>query len=1019
MTGFIPAFRMWGKEERYAMNVTPAIWEAVSTFLDEALDLDAQARAAWIEHIDATRPELAPLLRRLLAAHASSETADVLRRLPQLNAPAVGGLPAAGGVAVGALVGPYRLTREIGSGGMAEVWLAERADGAFKREVALKLPRLSRLRRDLAARFDQERDILARLEHPHIARFYDAGITVDGLPYLVMEFIAGQPLTAWCDEHRLTTPERLTLFSQVLEAVQFAHANLVIHRDLKPSNILVTSDGQVRLLDFGIAKLLTDGESARETPLTQFAGRALTPDYASPEQIKGEPLTIASDVYSLGVLLYELLTGELPYQLKLQSIAQLEEAIVGAEPSRPSRVVTAEAAVARGVSVKRLSRGLRGDLDTIVLKALAKQPAGRYATVAEFAEDLQRHLSGQPVQARPASWGYRTRKFIARNRLTVGAATAIGAALIAATAVSLWQAQRARAQAARAEQQAARAEEVKRFVVSFFEAADVGVGTATRQTTAVDLLKQARARLDTAPIADEAIRAELLTTIGSGLLSFDELELAEPILAEATRLANLKTGDQNRIRAEAEVIYGSLLHAKGEMERAEQQLLAAEELSRRSGDMEHLAGALHQLSIIRLTEGQYDKAVDLAWQAIRAAERLKASPRFTSELSVLYADVSNLTRLANHKGSLDPGRRAYALAREVYGNRPTDTLLYARTSYAAALGDEGNIAEGLSEMKAVLHEQQEILGPDNLQVEQTHGRLGGLWLKAGDPVSAIASLQEALRISTVHSAGKPTSAVAICRLNLGVMFANAHRYNEALDQWREADRTYSSLVGADSENARMARSGIALALTKLGEFDEADAMFAALLEHPFRSTGEEVLIKSRLGVLRSAQGRHEEALTLLREASDSLANAPDRLRALALAALGDALLASGKLAESLAALQPARAQLLSSQPNSSPDVADIAVDIARAQIGRGYGDDAVAAAREAAAFWRRFAPEQRDAGIALLWQARALAAVGRASEASAALSEATLILDAHGLTADRALLEQARREIQSPPTVRR
>lgn len=1001
------------------MNVTPATWEAVSTLLDEAFDLDAEARAAWIEHIEATRPELAPLLRRLLAAHARSDTADALRGLPQLNAPAVGGLQATAGLAVGALVGPYRLTREIGGGGMAEVWLAERADGAFNREVALKLPRITRLRRDLAARFGQERDILARLEHPHIARFYDAGVSVDGLPYLAMEYIAGRPLTAWCDEHRLTTPERLTLFAQVLEAVQFAHANLVIHRDLKPSNILVTGDRQVRLLDFGIAKLLTDGESARESRLTQFAGRALTPDYASPEQIKGEPLTIASDVYSLGVVLYELLTGELPYQLRLQSLAQLEEAIIGAEPSRPSRVVTPKGALARGVSVKRLSRGLRGDLDTILLKALAKQPTERYATVAEFAEDLQRHLSGQPVQARPASWGYRTSRFIARNRLPVAAATVIGAALLTATVVSLWQTQRARAQAVRAEQQAARAEEVKKFVVSFFEAADVAGGTATRQTTVVDLLKQARERLDAAPIADEAIRAELLTTIGSGLFSFDELELAEPILAEATRLANLKAGDQDRVRAEAQLIYGSLLHAKGEMERAEQQLLATEELSRRSDDMEHLAGALHQLSLIRLTEGQYDRAVELAWQAIRAAERLKASPRFTSELSELYADVSNLTRLANRKGSLEPARHAYALAREVYGNRPTETLLYARTSYAAALGDEGNVAEGLSEMQAVLREQQKILGPDNLEVEQTHGRLGGLWLKAGDPVSSIASLQEALRISTMHSAGKPTGAVGICRLNLGVMFANAHRYSEALNQWREADRTYSSLVGADSENARIARSGIAFALTKLGEFHEADAMFGALLEHPFHSTAEEMLIKGRLGVLRSAQGRHEEAVALLREASDSLANAPDRLRALALAALGDALLASGKMAESLAVLQPARAQLLSSQPKGSPDVADIAVDIARAQLGLGRSDDAVAAAYEATAFWRRFAPEQRDAGIALLWQARALAAVGRALESSATLREATLILDAHGMTSDRALLEQTRREIHASPTARR
>ncbi|HEY4449012.1 MAG TPA: serine/threonine-protein kinase [Steroidobacteraceae bacterium] len=993
------------------MDVTPATWAALSTLLDEALELDAVKRSEWLQRLAATQPALVPPLSRLLAAHAISETADVLARLPQLAAP-VPGVAEASGLAVGELIGPYRLTRSIGSGGMAEVWLAERADGAFEREVALKLPRLALLRPDLAARFGHERDILARLEHPHIARFYDAGVSVDGLPYLAMEYVAGRPLIPWCDERRLTIGERLALFAQVLDAVQFAHANLIIHRDLKPSNILVTADGQVRLLDFGIAKLLSDGESARETRLTQFAGRALTPDYASPEQIKGEPLTIASDVYSLGVVLYELLTGELPYRLKLQSVAQLEEAIVSAEPSRPSRAVTAAGALARGMSGTRLSHGLRGDLDTIVLKALAKGPAGRYATVAEFAEDLQRHLSGQTVQARPASWGYRTRKFISRNRLAVAAATAVTAALIAATAVSLWQAQRAR-------EQAARAEEVKNFVVSFFQDADVGAGTATRQTTAVDLLKQARARLDDAPIADQAIRAELLTTIGSGLFSFGELELAEPALAEATRLVNPKASDQDRITAEAQVIYGSLLHAKGKMDLAEQQLLAAQERSRRSGDMEHLAGALHQLSFMRHTEGQYDKAVDLAWQSVRAAEQLKPSPRFTSELSVLYADLSNLTRLANRKGSLEPGRRAYALARQVYADRATDTLLYARTSYAAALGDEGDVTEGLSEMQAVLHKQQEILGPDNLQVEQTFGRLGGLWLKAGDPLSAIASLKEALRISILQSDGKPTSALAICRLNLGVMYANAHRYNEALDEWRAADRAYSSMVGADSENARMARSGVALALTRLGRFDEADAIFAPLLAQPFHGPSEELLIKGRLGVLRSAQGRHEEALALLRGVPDSLANSPDRTRALALAALGDALLAGGRFAQALEVLSPARAVLLRSQRNGSPDLADTSLGIARAQLALGHPAEAAAASAEAVAFWDRFDRNHRDSGLTLIWHARALAAAGRVAEAAEVVARARAVLAVAGRPGDEALLNEAQRAAHMMPSALR
>ena len=495
------------------MDVSAATWNTLSKLLDEALDLDPAARATWIEGLGATQPELAPVLRKLLAAHASSETTDLLQRLPAFAAEAVSPIHASG-LAIGSRVGPYRLKREIASGGMADVWLAERADGAFEREVALKLPHLSRLRRDLAARFARERDILARLEHPHIARFYDAGVTTDGLPYLAIEYVDGQPIIQWCDERKLDIAARLRLFAQVLEAVQFAHANLVIHRDLKPSNILVTEGGQVRLLDFGIAKLLSDEEMAHETRLTQFAGRVLTPDYASPEQVKGESLTIATDVYSLGVVLYELLAGQLPYQLKLQSVAQLEQAIVAADPLRPSSAVSAESAQARNASEKRLTRALRGDLDTVVLKALAKEPAQRYATIAEFADDLRRHLAGQIVHARPASWGYRASKFIVRNRLAVGAAAAISVALIAATVVSLWQAQRAEEQALRAKRQAMRAEEVKQFVVSIFR--DAGVEwRRSRTMTAIDVLKQARERLDAAPITDDAVRVELLTTIGT------------------------------------------------------------------------------------------------------------------------------------------------------------------------------------------------------------------------------------------------------------------------------------------------------------------------------------------------------------------------------------------------------------------------------------------------------------------------------------------------------------------------
>jgi serine/threonine protein kinase/predicted Zn-dependent protease len=315
----------------------------------------------------------------------------------------------------GDLVGPYRLIRLLGEGGMAEVWLAQRADGSIKREVALKLPRLRHDRQDLAGRFARECDILAALEHPRIARLYDAGISPDGLPYLAMEYVRGEKLTTWCDQLRLPVAERLELVLQVRDAVQFAHAHQVIHRDIKPSNILVNEAGQIQLLDFGVAKLL-----AQDAELTIAYGRAMTPDYASPELARGDPAEPGSDVYSLGILLYELLTGCLPYRIKTRgSGAQVEQAIVAAEVLRPSAQLAPDAGAARGTTQEKLARKLRGDLDAIVQKALAKDPAGRYDGASSMSEDVRRYLRGEPIRARSAPLHYRMRKFLERNRAVV------------------------------------------------------------------------------------------------------------------------------------------------------------------------------------------------------------------------------------------------------------------------------------------------------------------------------------------------------------------------------------------------------------------------------------------------------------------------------------------------------------------------------------------------------------------------------------------------------------------------
>jgi serine/threonine protein kinase/Tfp pilus assembly protein PilF len=337
------------------------------------------------------------------------------------------------GLETGARVGPYELIQLLGAGGMAEVWLARRADGVFKRDVALKLPLLTRVRQDLKQRFARERDILAGLEHPHIARLYDAGVDLQGLPYLSMEYVQGEQLTDWCDAQRLDIRERLRLFLQVLEAVQYAHDRHVIHRDLKPSNILVTQAGQARLLDFGVATLLAGSEGTDQIPLTQVYGHALTPAYSSPELVRGEQVDASSDIYSLGVVLFEILTGARPYRLNAgASRGVIERAIAAAEVHKPSTQIVQEAWIARACTHEQLARQLRGDLDLIALKALAKDRQARYASAGEFADDLQRYLEGKPILAQPPRLLYRLGKFLRRHR-DMASVTAAAALIVLAT----------------------------------------------------------------------------------------------------------------------------------------------------------------------------------------------------------------------------------------------------------------------------------------------------------------------------------------------------------------------------------------------------------------------------------------------------------------------------------------------------------------------------------------------------------------------------------------------------------
>ncbi len=400
-----------------------ANWKRLSPLLDAALDLPAAQRASWLDSLPPEHSDLRERLKELLDTHPGVETGDFLKRLPKFS-----GVPAALKLESGSVVGPYRLLHEIGSGGTATVWLAERVDGSIQRRIALKLPHLGLVDRGIAERIAREREILSSLEHPNIARLYDAGVDERGRPYLALEYVDGIPPDEFCRRERLGLRDKLTLFVNMLRAVSFAHARLIVHRDLKPTNILVREDSSVLLLDFGIARLLTP-DSPGNPAHTIVGAAALTPAYAAPEQFTGQPVTVATDVYSLGVILYELLTGVSPYSIDGRSIGAYEHAVRYEEPPRMSRAASPAE-----------SRDLAGDLDAIVAKALEKNPRERYVSADAFANDIERYLAAEPIMARPRSFAYVARKFLRRNALSLIIAVSVVVVLSGALgfAASQW-----------------------------------------------------------------------------------------------------------------------------------------------------------------------------------------------------------------------------------------------------------------------------------------------------------------------------------------------------------------------------------------------------------------------------------------------------------------------------------------------------------------------------------------------------------------------------------------------------
>lgn len=615
--------------------------------------LPLEERPAWLAALPPQFELLREPLRRLLEVQAGVQTRPFLDAFTS----GIEGLTPPATVIVGDLVGPYRLLQQLGDGGMGSVWLAERADGTLKRRVALKLPRMV-WARDLSVRMARERDILGSLEHPNIARLYDAGVDQLGRPFLALEYVEGQRIDEYCDENRLSISARIRLFLQVLDAVDYAHVNLVLHRDLKPGNVLVNQRGEVRLLDFGIAKLMSDEESL--TPIDQnsrTSARAMTPRYASPEQIQHLRLTLASDVYSLGVMLYELLVGASPLITQKASRAEIETAIIEGHLKTPSRAkIEASTAEKRATTPSRISRVLRGDLDAVLLKALARNTTDRYPAVEALRADLVRWLEERPVLAKPPSRFSIVKKFVARNTLAVSLGSAATCAVLTATIIAILQAHEAKIESRRAAA-------TRDFLIGLFENANPELHGG-RDVSVQEILIAGGERLSGDFEAEPEIAAEIALSIGNAWARLGNYEqqaklsairsrilsqipespgYAEALISEAqlaSHFSDIESVRQSLLKIEllgdiarlplpiqSDYYWLSAWYAKSNEEplQAIELFEQAEKIAHQGKDGSREIGAIYGLMSAQFASGDWPNALMSFHRAVRALERSSIS----------------------------------------------------------------------------------------------------------------------------------------------------------------------------------------------------------------------------------------------------------------------------------------------------------------------------------------------------------------------------------------------------------
>ena len=671
----------------------------LESLFDAALSLPETSREVFIDESTSHDPALAAELRALLSAHALSESAF---------ATPMRGDRAQSERWIGAKLGAYEIGAQIGSGGMGTVHEAVRADDQYRQRVAVKFLNRSTEGGVAVRRFRAERQMLASLQHPNIASLVDGGVTPDGLPYFVMEHIDGEPITRYCDTRHLTIHARLALFGQICAAVRAAHQKLIVHRDLKPGNILVTTDGTVKLLDFGIAKLMRDAHVPDAPTVTQIGHRAFTAEYAAPEQIRGTAVDTTADVYALGVVLFELLTGRRPFDLREKSLAEIERIVCEQAPPHPSSVLDADRWRALGErSAPSAHRAIAGDLDAVVLMALRKEPERRYPSVDALVRDVTHHVEQEPVQARPDSLGYRVRKFGQRRKLETIAGVVAVLSLVGGTVVATMQARRAEAQRAVAAAQSARATEVTNFLMTMLNSSNPE--SFGKDVTMRTVLDSAVIRADSMKVAPE-LEAEIRAVMGNAYLALGELDIAEKqfTLNLAARRRHAPDGDY--LTAVTFSKLALVAETRGRFATADSLLQQAEALYARfphddrraeSVAIENRGRLLYQLGKVPEALVQFRKSLALAKQYFPADDSAMA-PTYVN-LAVVSSDAGELA--ASDTFSM----LGVAAARRIHGE--------SHPMFASAMSVRAGMLEYLNRMneatdayRAALDAQRRIVG---------------------------------------------------------------------------------------------------------------------------------------------------------------------------------------------------------------------------------------------------------------------------------------------------------------------